>query len=523
MLCPKYNKINKMNKLISPFKSLFPLAVGTFSVLSQPISRCDAGQGPKITPNLSFNFSSDKSESEPEIRVNLDVGFKFPDNKTIQKGREKCKELTGFKNDLKGLIAKSNSPINPEDLKAIIEKWEDKTANIPKVSDAPITESSSNIQNEESTDCSISEYLKKEESPKQYRKIIDDTLKKMAEKKKSSESTDSAIPRKVVKDLLPELQEELDKQRSKIIFNPSKWLDEKVSKIADYYKKHGLKAVVISVSGGVDSAVVSGISAKVRDLVNKDPTHPLNEANGGKFILIAQPINSTPEIQNRAYEVGKKFNFEVITIDQSENWKNICDQVNINYKSPLSPFAASMLKSYMRTPVAYAFAASLRGIVWGTGNFDEDGILRYFCKFGDGAIDLSIIHDLHKSQVFELAKYLGVPNSILIAPPSADLAPGQTDETELGIKYDLVFLIVNFLFGYTKTEKDNFVNSLSPEARDQFSDGVKRVLQLEKSTRHKKSLDPIKIELDECHSVYSNMIKDNVDIDGFSEYGRGWK
>jgi NAD+ synthase (glutamine-hydrolysing) len=501
MLCPKYNKINKMNKLVSPFKSLvLPILVGGFGMLSQPTSRCDAGQGQKIPPNLSFNFSSDKSGPDPEIRVNLDIGFKFPDKKTIQKGRKNYEELTGFKNDLKGLIAKSNSSINPEDLKAIIEKWEDKTANILKVSDAPITE-----------------------APKQYRKIIDDTLKKMAEKKNSSESTDSAIPRKVVKDLLPELQEELDKQRSKIIFNPSKWLDEKVSKIADYYKKHGLKAVVISVSGGVDSAVVSGISAKVRDLVNKDPTHPLNEANGGKFILIAQPINSTPEIQNRAYEVGKKFNFEVITIDQSENWKNICDQVNINYKSPLSPFAASMLKSYMRTPVAYAFAASLRGIVWGTGNFDEDGILRYFCKFGDGAIDLSIIHDLHKSQVFELAKYLGVPNSILIAPPSADLAPGQTDETELGIKYDLVFLIVNFLFGYTKTEKDNFVNSLSPEARDQFSDGVKRVLQLEKSTRHKKSLDPIKIELDECHSVYSNMIKDNVDIDGFSEYGRGWK
>lgn len=77
-------------------------------------------------------------------------------------------------------------------------------------------------------------------------------------------------------------------------------------------------------------------------------------------------------------------------------------------------------------------------IVLGTGNYDEDGYLRYFCKAGDGTVDVQLIADLHKSEVFSVARELGVAKSIQVAPPTADLWEGQTDEDEMGFSYDFV-------------------------------------------------------------------------------------
>ena len=59
-------------------------------------------------------------------------------------------------------------------------------------------------------------------------------------------------------------------------------------------------------------------------------------------------------------------------------------------------------------------------MVMGTGNHDEDGYLGYFCKAGDGVVDVQLIADLHKSEVFKVGALLGVPQSILSSPPSAD-------------------------------------------------------------------------------------------------------
>jgi NAD+ synthase len=70
----------------------------------------------------------------------------------------------------------------------------------------------------------------------------------------------------------------------------------------------------------------------------------------------------------------------------------------------------------------------------GTGNKDEDEI-GYMTKFGDSAVDLCPMSDLHKSVVWELGKFLGVPESIINAKPTAGLWDGQTDEDELGMTY----------------------------------------------------------------------------------------
>lgn len=67
------------------------------------------------------------------------------------------------------------------------------------------------------------------------------------------------------------------------------------------------------------------------------------------------------------------------------------------FGEPLSKFSSSMLKSYLRTQVAYTLASNYSGVVIGTGNLDEDGYLYYYCKFGDRVVDIGLIWDLHKS------------------------------------------------------------------------------------------------------------------------------
>ena len=84
----------------------------------------------------------------------------------------------------------------------------------------------------------------------------------------------------------------------------------------------------------------------------------------------------------------------------------------------------------------YAFATHHRLLVAGTGNKVEDFGVGFFTKYGDGGVDVSPIADLYKTQVYALGKTLGVPNSILQAPPTDGLfADGRTDEDQIGASY----------------------------------------------------------------------------------------
>ena len=156
----------------------------------------------------------------------------------------------------------------------------------------------------------------------------------------------------------------------------------------------------------------------------------------------------------------------------------------------LQGFSKSMFKSYQRTPIAYLIASHYGGVVVGTGNLDEDGYLYYYCKFGDGAVDVGLIWDVHKSEVFKLASFLGVPQSILQAPPSADLAPGQTDESEIGATYDMVELVYIYLFNYTEDQRTQFLNRLSSDAKIQFEKEFENIQLIHEKGRHKADLNP---------------------------------
>lgn len=84
-------------------------------------------------------------------------------------------------------------------------------------------------------------------------------------------------------------------------------------------------------------------------------------------------------------------------------------------------------------------------------------------------MDVQLIADLHKSEVFEVGKALGVPSSILNSPPSADLWEGQTDEAELGVSYDFVELFTGWFLPLNDEEKKRFEDSLDEENREEWT------------------------------------------------------
>jgi NAD+ synthase (glutamine-hydrolysing) len=117
---------------------------------------------------------------------------------------------------------------------------------------------------------------------------------------------------------------------------------------------------------------------------------------------------------------------------------------------------------------------------------DEDGYLLYFCKAGDGVVDVQLIADLHKSEVFAVGAHLGVPKSILDAPPSADLWEGQTDEGELGMSYDFVELYTEYL-KLDATGRAAMVAGLSQDALAEFHSLGGKADAVHRRNSHKKN------------------------------------
>jgi len=284
--------------------------------------------------------------------------------------------------------------------------------------------------------------------------------------------------------VVPELHEDLKqalalvrKQRN---FCVDEWIDKKTDMFNDYMRKNRLKACLVSVSGGIDSAATLGLMIAA----SKKPDSPIERVLG-----IAQPIHSTEAIWKRALVCGEQMGAEIITVDQTSIYDQLSALVENQVKIEGNDFSRGQLRSYMRTPVGFYVAQLMSQsgypcIVLGTGNRDEDGYLYYFCKAGDGVADVQLINDLHKSEVFLISKKLNVPESIIKAPPSADLWDGQTDEDELGFSYDFVELLTEYL-DYSEEEQQRMLNSFSEEGLKQFRELEKMAVTVHNRNSHK--------------------------------------
>lgn len=206
---------------------------------------------------------------------------------------------------------------------------------------------------------------------------------------------------------------------------------EKVAEyIINWLKEYATNAktngFVVGVSGGIDSALTSTLCAKT----------------GLPTLCVEMPIHQAESQVSRAEEhilqLKKRFeNVSEVRVNLTstfEDFKNVVPSIEGSTKLNLS---LANTRARLRMTTLYYFAGLQGLLVAGTGNKVEDFGVGFYTKYGDGGVDLSPIADLMKSEVYELAAYLGVPNSIQKAQPTDGLfGDSRTDEDQIGASYD---------------------------------------------------------------------------------------
>jgi NAD+ synthase len=181
-------------------------------------------------------------------------------------------------------------------------------------------------------------------------------------------------------------------------------------------KKVGVTRAVLGLSGGVDSAVSAALAARA-----------LGPSNVLGVMMPYQ--SSSPESLADAYEVAGSLGIETAVVE-------ITEQVDAYFAR--FPDASRLRRGNKmareRMTILYDHSAALGALVIGTSNKTEL-LLGYGTLYGDMASALNPIGDLYKTQVWELARHLALPASVIEKAPTADLWSGQTDETELGFSY----------------------------------------------------------------------------------------
>lgn len=183
----------------------------------------------------------------------------------------------------------------------------------------------------------------------------------------------------------------------------------------------GAKGLVVGLSGGIDSAVTAAICKRVCP----DTT-----------LGVIMPCYSDAQDTEDAELVAETLGVPVKIVVLDDIFDLLVSRLTGEpYDVRSRDLSIANIKPRLRMTTLYFFAARRQSLVVGTGNRSELTI-GYFTKYGDGGVDLLPIGNLVKTQVKQLAKYLGVPQRIIEKRPSAGLWAGQDDEKEIGVTYE---------------------------------------------------------------------------------------
>ena len=204
------------------------------------------------------------------------------------------------------------------------------------------------------------------------------------------------------------------KKRAKIITD---WINNYCDSAS--YKP---EALVVGISGGIDSSVVSTLCANT----------------GRKTVVLTMPIKQIKSQHDLSLTHAKWL---------KQKYKNVehhllkMDKIFTSFSQVLNNFdnehGYANSRARLRMATLYQVAAANKGIVVGTGNKVEDFGVGFYTKYGDGGVDISPIADCNKTQVWELWRYLGVSDDIINTPPTDGLwDDGRNDVQQLGMSYE---------------------------------------------------------------------------------------
>lgn len=266
------------------------------------------------------------------------------------------------------------------------------------------------------------------------------------------------------------------KQRIKHI---SKW-------IRDYARKAGVDTLVVGISGGIDSSVVSALCAET----------------GLKTIVVQMPIRQNRRLDNlssaQAGWLLEQFPHNVTHMSMD------LTPVFTAFEKKVQPFcgpeqepnereqlAFANSRARLRMMTLYQIAQSHGGIVVGTGNKVEDFGVGFFTKYGDGGVDISPIGDCMKTDVWAMGRELGLLYAIIDAPPTDGLwADGRDDEDQLGMTYpELERMMSLDLLKRAKGVDSDMPGSAKLSADDRKK--LKRYQELRAQNMHKMTPIPV--------------------------------
>ncbi len=232
---------------------------------------------------------------------------------------------------------------------------------------------------------------------------------------------------------------------------------------------------VIGLSGGVDSAVAAGL---IRKAVGEDALGLLLPCEGSsredeEYARLTAETFGLDTIRIDLNEpftaMERSFNCEAIPETKRDRWPKTALEISEDAGDP----ALENAKPRIRMMALYYVAERMNYAVVGTSNKSEL-VAGYYTNHGDNAADIQPMVELYKTEVWELARELGVPEKIITRPPSAGFHDGQTDEDELGVSYETLDRILR--------REENSENAL-----DVPEEAVQRTNELKNAAAHKST------------------------------------